>query len=254
MAYSGTFTTTEILDAFDFGAKKHRFPVFDGGEEYLADARITAYREANRWAVVFEKLSFSGSSPGHWGIVTAMFKFGNCVSGKQGDENWDRVQVTADGPESPAFLPPFGLEVDPNVRTIRIRGKVVAVDLSLNALRRKGIPLPRASEVTYLKDDVLVREAVVPTLKGQQLLWSLLPEHRDLLLATEEEKRRRLPVALPCFLQLEQWNHPRLITDGLKPSDSEAFRMLAEALVAGNPEKYHPKLPPNTKWQNWLAQ
>src|SRR4051812_22211463 len=122
------YTVRDILDSFDASAARWQFIVLDGGKENPADARITAYRDDERWAVVLESLSFSSASPGHWGIGTKLLRFGNCLIGKQDRGAGDSLQVTSDGPDTPAFLPPYGLGVNPEVSSIRIRHAIVAVD------------------------------------------------------------------------------------------------------------------------------
>jgi len=224
----------------------------DGGKEWPADVRFTAFRDAERWAVVFEELVFFPPSPGHRGIVNLLYKSGNCVAGRLGAENGDEVRVTGDGPDKPAFTPPIGLEVNPEAKVIRIRGKEVGVDISEAALLRRHIPPPKGGTAQFVRDGQLRVEAYPPKARGQHLLWSLLPENRNLLLATEAEKRRRLPLDLPKFMQLEEWNHPPLLSESLLPSDSETLRMVAEAIARGDPSRYRPRLRPNTNWQNWL--
>lgn len=233
---NSAYCVDEILHQFDEGNRKHNFLALDGGKEIPADVRLTAYRDDLRWAVVFELLAFFPASPGHWGIVDMLYKFGNSIEGKIGFEHGDLVRVTSDGPDSPAFLPPIGLEVNPQIGSIKIRGNVVPVDLSPAALHAKQIPPPGELGLC-----------------GEHLLWSLLPEYRDLFLATDAEKLRRIPTDLPKFLQLEEWNHPRLMEERLKPSDSQTFQTLAGAIVSGDPSCYRPVQPPNTHWRNWLG-
>jgi hypothetical protein len=102
---------------------------------------------------------------------------------------------------------------------------------------------------------VVVRDQVLPVdgTAGQPLkdvLRTLVPEHRDILLATEEELRARIPADLPRVLQLDEWVHPD-VAGQEKPSDSDTFRQLAEALVTGDISRFAPTGPPNTHWSNW---
>jgi hypothetical protein len=57
------------------------------------------------------------------------------------------------------------------------------------------------------------------------------------------------PKHLPFWFRLEEWNHPDLSDDAM-PGDSETFRMLANAIVAGDVSIYTPTLRP-THWKNW---
>ncbi len=138
----------------------------------------------------------------------------------------------------------YGLEVNPNVSSIQIRDQVIPIDLSDGFLRQKGIPVEELGQHP---------QRGTRNLSGQHLLWSLLPENRDLLLATEEEKRRRIPPDLAKFMQLEEWYHPALIQNNSQPSESITFQMLAEAIKSGDASRYKPTKPPNTHWTNWLS-
>ena len=82
------------------------------------------------------------------------------------------------------------------------------------------------------------------------LLRSLVPEHRNPLLATDGELSQRLSVALPLLLRLDQWCHPD-VSAGELPSNSEAFKMIAEVLATGDASRYKPTQEPNTHWSNW---
>src|SRR5260370_41665061 len=79
-----------------------------------------------------------------------------------------------------------------------------------------------------------------------------VPTDRLRFLASEEELRARIPSDLPRLLMLDEWHHPDLI-NGEKPSDSQTFQQLAEALVEGDAGCYAPSLPPNTHWSHWPA-
>jgi hypothetical protein len=92
----------------------------------------------------------------------------------------------------------------------------------------------------------------VAGLEGEELsavFRRLVPEHRSLLLATEEELRCRIPTDLPEVVMLEQWHQPRLHDQ--KPSESEVFQQLATVFATADPARYRPTLPPNTHWSNW---
>ena len=231
------YTAQSIIRQLNDSVGPSQFPAFDGGTAVPADARLTVYRDDRRWAMVIEMLVFFPPSPGHWGIVDMPYVFGNCLTGDIGFVNRDSIQITSDGPDAPVFLPPIGLSVNPEARSIRIRGQVVPLDLSPAALKQKGIRFSKKLG-----------------LQGEHVVWSLLPEHRDALLATEKEKRRRLPKGLPKFMQLEEWNHPPLFDDdGMYPSESETFCTLADAIEKGDPACYRPKLRPNTHWRKWLG-
>lgn len=57
----------------------------------------------------------------------------------------------------------------------------------------------------------------------------LVPEHRELLLADEDEQRRRIPNDLPEVLRLDDWHRPDLLDT--RPSASEVFSQLATVMA-----------------------
>lgn len=229
------FSAAEILSQLDVRTHEHQFITLDGGKELPADCRLTLYADHVRWALVAEQLIYATQSPGFWGMADLVYYAGNCVR-PVGRRNTATVQVVKDAPGEQAFTDPIGFDVNRSLRAVSIRDRIVRVDLSEDALRRKKISMSADGK-----------------LHGQQLLWSLLPEHRDLLLAGDEEKRKPLPPDLPMLMQLEEWNHPLVLTNGELPSQSETFRMLAEVLETADPNRYQPTLPPNTDWHNWVS-
>jgi hypothetical protein len=80
-------------------------------------------------------------------------------------------------------------------------------------------------------------------------LRRLVPTHRDLLLATEDEVRARIPIDIPEILRLEEWHQP--VFDDVLPSQTETYRLIAEVLTRGDPGRYQPTLPPTTHWSHW---
>ncbi|HEX5597356.1 MAG TPA: hypothetical protein VFX61_15265 [Micromonosporaceae bacterium] len=82
------------------------------------------------------------------------------------------------------------------------------------------------------------------------VLRRILLTHRDLLLATEDELRGRIPFDIPEVLRLEEWHQP-VFDDDVLPSETETYKLLAEVLAAGDPGRYRPTLPPTTHWSHW---
>ncbi|MCW3816604.1 hypothetical protein ONA91_19345 [Micromonospora sp. DR5-3] len=80
-------------------------------------------------------------------------------------------------------------------------------------------------------------------------LRRLVPTHRNLLLATEDELRARIPNDVPEILRLEEWHQP--VFDDVLPSQTETYRLIAEVLTTGDPGRYQPTLPPTTHWSHW---
>lgn len=226
-------TSEEILAQLDHAAESWSFPMLDNGYAYPADVRLTAYRDASRWALIIETVNQSPRGGGHGGTCDVLHVFGNCIHGEPGPTNDDFISRTGDPPEGEVYSEECDWVLNTHAGMIRIREVLVPYDLGEEVMKRKGI---------------------IPAEQGRlsaiDLLRSLLPEHRALFLANEEEKRTRLPIDLPEILCLDEWHHPDL-AGGELPSGSETFQMLAEVLRTGEIELYKPSKAPNTHWRNW---
>lgn len=213
-------TAAGILAQLDDGADRLTFPMLDAPGFRLAAARLHAYRDAARWAVIIETLGCHTWDVGHAAIDNCLHVFGNCLRRPPGVAPEDYLHPTADGDDGPTFDERGWLRR--TARTIRIRGRVVALPCQAPICDAAGQPVAygrrrRAADV---------------------LDW-LVGSYRDDLLATEEELRARLPSDLPKFLTLDEWRHPD-VGGGELPSQSETFRRLAEALAAGDPARVPP--------------
>ncbi|EWM64142.1 MULTISPECIES: DUF7003 family protein [Micromonospora] len=175
--------------------------------------RLHGYRDAEQWALIVEAV---GYSPRAGNLTDVLHVFGNCLtSGEPGYGNGDFLDRVDNWDETEDPDEPETYRGGPVV----VRGQTIAL----------------AAEPGEDLVDVLRR---------------LVPRHRELLLADEEELRRRIRVDIPEVLRLDQWNHPDL-AGGLRPSESETFRQIADVLTTGDLRRYAPSLPPNTHWSNW---
>ena len=224
------YSVADIFEQLDESARLCRFPALDSGYVYAGDVRLHPYRDNSRWALVIEDLGYNPRAGGIYDVLTC---YGNCLKRPPGTANEDFLTMVEDGPDGPLFDEEYGEYVRDGARTICIRSKVIPININPDFLATKGINLQEP-----------------PKVHGFELLRSLLPEYRDLLLATEEELRQRIPPDLPCVLQLEEWNHPDVCGNEL-PSQSETFQIIANVLVSGESARYSPTNPPNTHWSNW---
>lgn len=204
--------------------------MLDNGYVYPADVRLTAYSDDMRRAIVLEQLGHSPRGGGHRGITDALHVFGNCITGEAGMTN-DGFLIRTDDPPGEEIFEDY--DVIRPAGTIMVRETPIRFDVSPSALERKGIVPAEERAITAI-----------------DLIRSLLPEHRDQFLATDVEKRARIPEDLPEFLRLEEWYHPDICNDEL-PSQTKTFQMLAAALVYGDSMLYSPAEKPNTHWTNW---
>jgi hypothetical protein len=229
-------TAADVLAQLDKAEEQFEFPDLGHGYYYLIDARLHVLRDPARWALVVEVVGFN---PRAWDVIDVLHVFGNCLTtGGPGCENSDflgRIEnatelfrddeeeelivVAPNTPPKPdRIAPAVAVYPYPVGRPVQLRGQRLPVDVPAN---------------TEIWD----------------ALRTLVPEHRELLLATEEELRRRIPADLPEILRLDEWNHPASF--GEKPSANETFRQLAEVIETGDLRRYAPTEPPDTHWSNW---
>ncbi|WP_230686581.1 DUF7003 family protein [Catellatospora vulcania] len=209
-------TSDEVLAQLDRAAKGFDFPDLENGYYYAIDARLHAFRDDARWALVVELV---GYNPRAANVIDVLHCFGNCLTEGQpgythGDfldrvDNMHQVEDPEDGELLRGGRPP-----------IVVRGQAIEVEATA------GEPLW----------DVFRR---------------LVPEHRDLLLADDEELRHRLPDDLPRIMVLEQWWHRDPDRFDQLPSETETFQQLAQVLVTGDIGAYRPTHAPNTHWSFW---
>ncbi len=227
------YTQSEILSQLDACAEEYTFPMLDNGYVYLADVRLSAYRTERYWALIIEVL---GSNYRAGGVFNDLYCFGNCFTQNPGLASEGILAVMDDVSNYPIFAEEDHWDVCKEKGVLRVRDKLIPYDVSIEKLLERGI-----GEDKWDSDGVTITE----------LVRSLVPEHRTSLLATEEDLRQRLPFGLPLVLRLDEWHHPDLV-EGELPSGNQAFQMIADALVSGDPSYYKPTQSPNTHWSNWL--
>ena len=209
------FRLEDILAQLDASHEDFTFPDLNHGYYYAVDARLHAFRDQERWALVVETV---GYNPRGANLYDVLHVYGNCLTrGEPGLENSD-------------FL-------------ARVDNMTEVEDPDNPERYRGGVPIM-----------VRGVEVAVPAPAGEELwatLRRLVPEHRELLLADERELRARIPQDLPEVLRLDEWHQPDLVDQ--PPSAGEVYRQVAEVLVTGDLARYRPTLPPNTHWSNWAA-
>ena len=223
---------TEILDQLD--AAEFGFPMLDNGYIYPADARLSIYRDADNWMMIIEVLgAYSPRTAGYDSFQNCLHIFGSNLHRLPGTANNDFLYPIGPCPDDPLFADEYEWFAKDDAHCLMIRNKEVHLDLSPAALAAKGIALVDP-----------------PRIDPACILRSLLPEHRSLLLASEDELQQRNPKNLPLWLRLDEWNHPDLAISE-RPSASETFQMLAAAIATGDKTRYQPTRAPNTHWRNW---
>jgi hypothetical protein len=227
-------TADEILEQLDACAGEFSFPMLDNGYVYPVDQRLSVFRDAERWLIIIEVVG--ANSPrlgGYDAFVNCLHLFGNCLHRNPGTANEDFLALIGPCAEGSIFASQYEWFAKPDARCVMIRDRRVELDFSPEVLKAKGIELMEP-----------------PQIDPPALLRSLVPEHRESLLATAEELARRNPHNLPLWMRLEEWHHPDVAGDE-KPSECETFVMLAKAIVSGDTMDYRPTLSANTHWRNW---
>jgi hypothetical protein len=253
-----------ILHKLDVCAQASAFPNLDHGYIYLADTRLSAYGNRKCWAVIIEILGYNPRATGCEGFADALYCFGNCLKGQPPSlSDVGSVYTISDGPNGPLFGQ--GNDLNTDAESLRIRDIVVPInrDPVFLASKRVGprFDAPHLKAYAMRQKEPLRKNLLdaarrmedaggADEFRGQDLLRSLVPEHRNLLLATDDELSQRLSMELPLLLRLDAWHHPD-ISAGELPSESEAFKMIAEVLATGDASRYKPRRKPNTHWSNW---
>jgi hypothetical protein len=208
--------------------------MLDNGYVYPADVRMDVYRSDSDWLMIIEVLgAYSPRVSGFTSFQNCLHIFGSNPHRQPGTCTDDFLYPIEGCPEAPLFEDEYEWFARDDAQCVIIRGNKILLDLTPAFLRSKGIEL-----------------LAPPRIDPPAILRSLLPEHRDLLLASDIELASRNPQALPLWLRLHEWHHPNLAADG-KPSDSRTFNMLAAAIASGDLDQYRPSEPPNTHWRNW---
>jgi len=218
-----TYSERTILAQLDRHAEQFDFPTLDNGYIYPVDVRLTAYRDARRWAVAIEHVGFFNRVPDFDNVI---YPYGNCLA--DGPGHGPSITLV-DGPDG--WTDESGYNVRPGLKSIRVRGKL---------LKLTATELAPPAGPNGVPEDLGV----------QDLFRNLLPRARDLYRATEAELRGVIPDDLPQILRLDEWEHCDPVRDVL-PSHTEFFPLLAKVLVTGDVSLYKPTRPPNTHWSNW---
>lgn len=224
----------EILQQLDQCAEEFTFPMLDNGYVYPADVRLSIYRDPGNWLMVIELLgAYTPRASAYKTFQNSLYLFGSDLHHPPGFEAEDLFFPIEACAGEPLFPDPHAWYANDDARCVTVRGKTIQLNLSPVALSAKGIELLDP-----------------PRIDPAAILRSLLPEYRELLLASEAELAQRNKHNLPLWIRLEEWHHPDL-AGGEKPSDSETFKMLAAAISSGDRTKYSPAKAPNTDWRNW---
>lgn len=234
----------DILATLDGFAAEFAFPMLDNAYTYPASTRLHAYRSETQWALVIEALGFNHRLDGAERFDPGTYAFGTAIehpgltSAYVGDEDGNDQSRMGPGPVSDEANSKLCFDEDdafihPATDVIVVRGNKLAV--------------PHDREF-YASHDIDLGDSY--RIAAYELLRGLVIEHKGTFMFPEDQIRNIVPASLDKVLTLEEWHHPDL-AEGHKPSDVEAFRMIAEVLVTGDASLYRPREVPNTHWKHW---
>ncbi|MEO0505722.1 MAG: hypothetical protein AAF090_06175 [Bacteroidota bacterium] len=227
------YSSKDILKQLDKCAEEFTFPMLDNGYIYPIHSKMSAYRDEIRWVLIIEVIGFSYRGGGHNGISNCLHIYGNCIDTNPGTDNSNFLFITNDSPDFPTFDEEYLESLNPQAKTMFLRGKETPINHNRDYYLSKGIELEAM-------DKIFVWE----------FLRGLQPDYSDYFEATEEEIRDRIPKDLPKIMQLKEWFHPDC-ADSELPSNNETFRQIAKVLETGEKKHYQPTNPPNNHWKNW---
>jgi len=228
------YTAAEILAQLDSVAEDYDvFPMLDNGYLYPITARLRCYRTLETWLIALEHVDVFNHEFDLDAAGLHLSLFGPGLAKKVSLQPF----ATGDGELFDEDEQGF-LAIHPSCTELRLRGQRLAVSGDPARYAELGVPLALASDRVILPD----------------VLRSLLPQHREDMLWTVEERDERIQEVCdpppPELLVLDEWRHPDLAA-GQLPSECESFCLLAEALACGDAARYAPTEPPNTHWSNW---
>lgn len=253
-----SFTQKDILNDLEETDQEtyHFFIDFEHPYFYPAGSRLTLYADENRWAIVFEK---SGYSTGNSCGEIELEYFGNSLRNLK---NGIPADTAASNMKAVILIKNTDLEKldDGDFE------ELVAKDKDKIQVRDTFLPIEQDSS-KYIAKGIQPRDYDNPKrlFDFYSLIRYLDEQYPNILRATDKELRMCLPEDLPKLMQIDQWHHeayskhkvPTSRTEyhyevtGIKPSEYETYRMIADILVSRDTTKWKPTLKPNNHWKNW---
>jgi hypothetical protein len=239
------FEADDILSVLDRCCDTFTFPMLDNGYVYLAATRLSLYRTAADWAMVIEVFGFSPRA----GLPdTQIHTFASTLYNRDAPEKYVKREAydryLANNPNNDSR---FVYPIEAGDWQDHQNDEIVATDAREVVVRGQRQPIPSVDE--YAQRGVTVEDP--PRVRVFELCRFLADVARNSVLATAGERRVSVLPDMPQIFQLEEWHHPNVVDDRDRPSESETFQQLAQALATGDLGFYRPSRSPNTHWRNW---
>ncbi|HTJ11793.1 MAG TPA: hypothetical protein VL547_07200 [Dinghuibacter sp.] len=271
---------SDILFALDhcYDSPHGQFIDLEHPYSYTADCRLNLFRNGDgHWAIVAEVLNYQTRGAG-WAVALDIIYFGNCLVPVD-EEGYNYYTVVIQDYDNFAETIDIGRLV-PGATVWKIRDAELPLSHDRSDYEAEGIELR-----TFDPEDDYASE-----FPGEGVLRLLVPRHRDIFRATDEELYKGIPSTLHKVLVLDEWHHKRfhqssspfespeflasfdqgnpfiatMIQDELeknarynakewetRPSSYETWQQIAEVLATGDTSRYKPTLEPNTHWRYW---
>jgi hypothetical protein len=248
------FTQKDILDYLEETDQEtyHFFIDFEHPYFHTAGSRLTLYADTIRWAIVFEKSGYSNT--GRLAEIELTY-FGNCLTNLQSEGSADGFTSNM---MNVVLIDTLPLENDTDglvsqkIRQVKVRDFLLSIEHDKSVYETKGI-----RDIVYDNEENLID---LPS-----LIRYLGEEHPTIFRATDKELGKCLPDDLPKLMQIDEWHHEaytkfKHLTSpteyhfeviGIKPSEYETYKMIADILVSRDSTKWRPTLKPNNNWRNW---
>jgi hypothetical protein len=217
----------EILSILDRCCDAFTFPMLDNGYIYLAATQLSLYRSRTDWAMVIEVFGFSPRA----GVPdTCIQTFASHLHDRDPPERYinreayERYLANHPHDDSRCVFPIHeGSWQDAD------NEEFVAEKAHEVLVRKQAIPLPGVGQ--YAQHGIELERP--PRVQVFELCRFLADIARDQVLATAQERRVSILPDMDQILQLEEWHHPNVVDEEDRPSGSETFQQLAQALATG---------------------
>lgn len=234
-----------ILEVLDRCCDSFCFPMLDNGYVYLAATRMSLHRSENDWGIVIE---IFGYSPRAGLPDTHVYTFSNALQQRKEPKDF----VTADAYKQYLANNPYNESsfvhcVEEGDWLDTEESELIATEPHDVIVRGRKRSMPGPND--YAAAGVVFSDA--PRITVFEFCRALAHIAHNDVLATQAERVSKLQPSMHQILVLDEWNHPDVVDDSQRPSNSETFRQLAEVLVTGDIERYKPTQSPNTHWMHW---
>jgi hypothetical protein len=234
----------QILKVLDDCCKAFTFPAMDNGYVYLAASRLTLFRSEVEWAIMIEIFGFSPRA----GLPdTSVYTFGSSLNNRKTPEQYVNRKAyenyLKNNPNNEFYS---AYPIDEGSWQDSSNLELLAENATELKLRSGDVWLPSVD--MYKTHGIDLQEQGSP--RVFELCRFLAATKREKVLGTPQERRTNVLPELQQILQLEEWEHPDIISNQLA-SDTQAFQQLSEVLASGDIGGYHPSRPPNTHWRYW---